>query len=146
MNWELLSTFYRKTTYKIFVSETKVIDLRIDTFTQDLNNLLIQSGHEAGCLLTAYNPRSIELPDVANITANKKLVEELKQRGLQFLPGEGIGDFDPSLSKQWQSEPSFFVFVLNRAEALALGEKYQQNAVVYCAKECAPELLRCLFD
>ncbi|ADI15007.1 DUF3293 domain-containing protein [Truepera radiovictrix] len=76
-------------------------------------------------LVTAYNPRSVALPDEENRQRNAALEEELQSRGLEYGPSSGA-----SRDGSWE-EPGFVVFDLTADEARALGRRYEQHAVVW---------------
>lgn len=60
----------------------------------------------------------------------------LTARGLQFMPGVGVGA-DP----KWQGEPSVLVLGLPLQHARALGTSYLQNAIVWCGEDAVPQLV-----
>ena len=71
-----------------------------------------------------------------NSELQKQLEEEIKFRGLTYIPGEGkhpVGD--------WPGESSFLIFDLSLESAKTLGKKFNQNAVVWCDKDAVPQLI-----
>jgi hypothetical protein len=43
---------------------------------------------------------------------------------------------------EWEAEESFFVLNINEQEAINLGIKFKQNAIVYGYVNCEPKLLK----
>jgi hypothetical protein len=52
------------------------------------------------------------------------------------IEGQGVGE-DPS----WAPELSLFIIGISKEEALFIGNKFEQNAIVYGVIDSAPELL-----
>lgn len=88
--------------------------------------------------LTAYNPCSRERPEAENQAAQRALEADLRARGLSFVPGEGKSPDSP-----WR-EASVLVLDLEREDAIALGRKYGQVAIVCGQGEGPAELVVCL--
>jgi hypothetical protein len=109
------------------------IDARIGEPAPELDALLAARGAACGTFITADNPRSKPRSATENATANRELATAL--RGWQTLPHEGR-----ALDEPW-SERGFFVLDLPRATALALAERFGQNAIVWCARGQPPELV-----
>lgn len=76
-------------------------------------------------LVTAYNPRSVALGVEENRRRNAALGEALRARGLEFAPSSGA-----SPDGAWE-EPGFVVFEVSLSEALDLGRRFEQHAVVW---------------
>jgi len=121
---ELLAA-YQATTYYVQLPDRKVA-IRIGEPTPELTPEMI--AHEVGswAFITACNPFSEELPAKENERRLDKLASELTERGLEFFPGEGIGD-----SGAWPCERSYLVLGLNLEEASALGREHGQYAIIF---------------
>ena len=84
-----------------------------------LPELLRKSGW---AILTAENPNGNQAPEQDNAAANARLIAELRQRGLKFLPVVGrYGGTD---------ENSFAIVGIPPQEAADLGRRYGQEAVL----------------
>jgi hypothetical protein len=110
--------------------------LRIGVASEPLAQLCRR--HRADCcaFVTACNPRSRLVGDEENAARQAELADELTRRGLAFFGGVGrhpAGD--------WPDEASFLVPGLPLAGAKELGERYDQNAVVWCGPDAVPQLV-----
>ena len=94
--------------------------------------------HDTRCsaFLTACNPFSVPLDDLANATRQAELAGELSGRGLKFLPG--IGQHP---SNEWPGEESFLAFGLELGAAKELALRFEQNAFVWCGVDAVPRLI-----
>lgn len=75
--------------------------------------------------ITAYNPYSEPRPDEVNQRAHRSLAAELERRGLTMWEAEGL---DPV--GDWPPEPGFVIAGLTPEAARALGNQFDQNAIV----------------
>jgi hypothetical protein len=74
-------------------------------------------------VITAHNPHGRVSPDEANAAAARLLEEDITRRGLEWWPAAGA---DPA----WEHvEQSVAIPGLSEADALALGAKYDQEAI-----------------
>jgi len=73
---------------------------------------------------------------VQNILRQAQLECDLLESGYEPYAGENVADSDV-----WADEESCFVPDISVAEALALGEKYGQNAIVCGSDDGVPELV-----
>lgn len=93
------------------------------------------AGVESSAFITAWNPYSRKCDDETNAKLQKKLTKELTALGLRFLPGVGRHP-----SGDW-AEPSFLVHGISLEAAKELGNRYEQNAIVWCGADAVPELV-----
>ena len=89
-----------------------------------IDAVLAGQGAASGVFITGWNPRSAPIERHLNDAAHQELENELRARGVQFLPHRGVGA-DPG----W-SEGGVFALDLAIAEALELALAFQQNAIV----------------
>ena len=87
--------------------------------------------------LTAFNPYSESVDQERNRRYQDQLEADVEQRW-RYLSGEGV---DPTGA--WPAEPSILVLGIERGDALALGRKYRQNAILVADQEGNTELLAC---
>jgi hypothetical protein len=117
---ELLEA-YKATCYEIINPK---IQIYIDIENEVLFNFLKENYISSWCFITAWNPYSKELSNDENIHLNNRLEKELKDYKIYAAQGQGTtGD--------WPPESSFFVVDISEGDAMALGKKYKQNAIVY---------------
>ena len=125
---------YRETEFRVFVGDMVV--LKISKKNEELVGLFKGHRSEACAFITAYNPLGELLSSEQNSDLQKQLEEEIKFRGLAYIAGEGkhpVGD--------WPGEPSYLVFDLSLEAAKTLGRKFNQNAIVWCDLDTAPQLI-----
>ncbi|MES2631845.1 MAG: DUF3293 domain-containing protein [Pseudomonadota bacterium] len=124
---------YLETHYHVF-SDAPFF-LKIGEPSAELLKLHEAQGLDCSAYVTAWNPFSRELEPDENNARNATLVAELQARGLAFVQGEGrhpISNY---------GEASFLIIGATRDEAKALGDRHQQNAVVWCGSDAVPELV-----
>jgi putative PIN family toxin of toxin-antitoxin system len=107
--------------------------LRIGEANATLERLLEAHGARSAAFVTAANPRGAQASAAQNDAAMASLAAALSWPA---LAGEGR---DPQ--GRWRAEPSLLVLGIARAEAEALGRRFAQNAIVYCERGGAPELV-----
>lgn len=90
----------------------------------------------SSAFLTAWNPYSRLTEDIENQQRQHELARELTKRGLTFLPSVGLHP-----SGKWRGEESFLVFGLNLQAAKALGQKMEQNAIIWSGSDGVPQLI-----
>ena len=96
-----------------------------------------EAQHVGSCVfITACNPWCQSLDAAANAQRQAILAAELQQRGLAFV--EGMGQHP---SGDWPGEASFLVWDLSLEAAKALGNKHQQNAIIWCGDDAVPQLI-----
>ena len=81
---------------------------------------------KSSALLSAYNPRSEPTNDYKNRAANRELQKEIASKW-PYYKAEGTG-----LGSTEKAEKSFLILGISRDEALYLGRKYEQHAIIYC--------------
>ena len=124
---------YRKAEYVAFADENVV--LRVGEPSAALDALMHAEGARTAAFVTAANPRGELRSAEENGVANAALQNFIAAAGYPHYWGEGR---DPLGS--W-SEPSFLVLGIYRANAEALGQLFEQNAIVFAELGRAPELV-----
>src|SRR5262249_5223727 len=94
--------------------------------------------HRATCaaFVSAANPHGLRRRLVENVIAFHSLKNALKKSQYIFFEGEGR---DPT--GEWRPEGSVLVLDIARADAAALGHRYEQNAIVFAERGQPPELM-----
>ena len=110
--------------------------LKIDVFNEHLVLIYREYSVNTACFITAYNPFGETVSQTDNSIAQQHLLKDIEASELPYF--KGIGS-DPS--GEWEGEPSFLALGISKKSAEALGIKYIQNAIVWCADDCTPELL-----
>lgn len=77
-------------------------------------------------ILTANNPMTEPLPKQYNDRLNEKLKAYLKTGNFVWFPVKG---------KYGSEEDSFIIYNINLQDALHIGEKFEQEAIVWCDNE-----------
>ena len=108
--------------------------IRVGERNAALDELIGRPG--SGAFLTAANPGSERLGEEDNRRRDAALREALERAGHSYLEGEGR---DPE--RDWPPEPSLLVPGIARAEAIELGRRFGQNALVWCEPGRPPELV-----
>ena len=124
---------YRNAEYAVF-ADVEVV-MRIGEQNPSVDALISTEGATTAAFITAANPRGDQRSDMENGVANAALQNFVAAAGYPHFWGEGR---DPQGS--W-SEPSFLVIGIYRANAEALGQLFEQNAIVFCEVGSAPELV-----
>ncbi|NSX16782.1 DUF3293 domain-containing protein [Cupriavidus taiwanensis] len=125
---------YRETHYR--VPGDMPMTLRIDQPSAALAALHRALGVECSAFITAANPFSQRCDDAANARRQQALAQDVVQMGWRAIDALGAHP-----SNGWPAEPSFLVPGLSLADARMLGEKYQQNAVVWSGEDAVPRLV-----
>ena len=110
--------------------------LRVGEPSGRLDAMLEAAGAATAAFLTAANPRSEPRGEAENASAFQTLESLLGQSQFRLHRGEGR---DPE--GRWAPEPSILVLGIYRANAMALGALFAQNAIVFVEKGQAPELV-----
>lgn len=126
---------YRETLFRV-ESPALAFNLIIEQVSDELNALHQQYNVTCSTFITACNPYSKELGDIANAERQLSLANELNNRSLQYL--HGIGNHP---SGDWPGEPSYLVLGISLEAAKMLGKQYEQNAIVWCGSDAVPQLI-----
>ena len=126
---------YRATDYRLG-HPAQDIALAPGLRSDGLCELFSAKSVECGAFLTAYNPRGNQKSDTENEQAHAQLAADLAERGLVSIEGSGS---EPG--SDWPAEKSYFAFGLSRDEAIAFGQKFEQDAIVWVGKTAVPELV-----
>ncbi|GAB2909494.1 DUF3293 domain-containing protein [Paralcaligenes ginsengisoli] len=125
---------YRETDY--IVSGASGFTLRVGVANPALSALFERHGVRCAAFITAFNPLSRITPEPENRRRQRELQDWLDRSAYTCMQGVGRHP-----SNSWPGEPSFLVLGIDRADARALGEKFRQNAIVWCGGDAMPQLL-----
>ena len=115
---------YNNTAYKVFEPS---LCIKIGEHNPALDWLLGKCHAKEYAYLTAFNPLSEKLEHAENNQRHLQLKHDLKP--YQCFEGEACGE-DPA----WPCDRSFLVLGISKENAMALGNRYGQNAIVYGLK------------
>lgn len=128
---------YLNTDYQIHLSPTQILHLRAEQLNPPLDEYLTE--HNTWAYITAWNPDSQPLTTEENVQRNQQLEQALQAQNFTYYHGEGVPD-----NGDWTPEASFWILGINRKEAIALGKKWKQRAIVWGRRKGVAELLPCL--
>jgi hypothetical protein len=126
---------YRRTDY---VVARPRIRLRIGARSARLARLLERRCLHSWAFVTAWNPGSFPHPRAANRARDRELRRVLQRRGLTALRATAR----PRLAG-WMNEAGWLVLGIARGEALALGRRFGQVAVVSGTRGRRARLVLC---
>ncbi len=126
---------YLNTTY---VTEKPALSIKIGENNMPMNVFLFDNNSFVWAFVSASNPYSSILPEDENALRHKDLMEEVKAMKFRYCEGIGI----PS-DESWKAEKSLLILDITKKEAIELGKKYNQNAIVVGRINQAPELIFC---
>jgi hypothetical protein len=126
---------YEQAVYCVYTEATE-LELQIGLQHPALDALLASHKVSAAAFITACNPASAVLSDADNDVRHARLVADVQASGLSYLHGEGR---DPA--GQWQPEQSLLILGIKQTAAAELAARYGQNACVFLASGCAPQLV-----
>ena len=122
---------YKNTKYKVFELD---LVIEIDKINDNLNQLLKKYSSTEWAFITAFNPYSKVLTQDENIERHNGLKE--LTNGYIIFEGHGVGE-DPT----WEPELSLLIIGITKEDAILIGNRFEQNAIVIGKVNSAPELL-----
>ena len=125
---------YRNTDYKVQGHDPFI--LKIGQPSEPLLRLYKRHQCDCAAFITACNPFSQKLDPSVNAQRHLDLKADLTSRSLIFIEGVGIGK-DPD----WLGEASWLIFGLALEASRVLGNKFNQNAIVWCDQDAKPQLV-----
>ena len=126
---------YINTTYS---TEKPELSIKIGEVNRPLNIFLFDNNSYSWAFVSASNPYSTVISEEENEFRHNDLMENVKSMNLRFCEGLGIpGD------KDWKAEKSLLILDISRKDAIELGKKHNQNAIVFGMLNQAPELVFC---
>lgn len=132
-----LAEAYESTTFTA-ATELGRIEIRTGATPDLLSTLMAKHECTAWAYITACNPASVELTPSENDQRQAQLRDELAAGGYRIYDGEGIGD-----NPAWAPESSFLALGISCQDAVALGRKFGQNAIVVGSTSDVAKLVWC---
>jgi Protein of unknown function (DUF3293) len=112
--------------------------IRVSETNAGLDRPLVSSGLREWAYVTACNPGSVMLSDIQNRECQAQLEAEIARRNLVAFVGEGIGG-----DGRWPPERSLLVLGIGQTDAICLGRKVEQMAIVVGVAGEAARLVPC---
>ncbi|MFN5518254.1 MAG: DUF3293 domain-containing protein [Bacteroidota bacterium] len=131
MKMDALIQAYTSTRFTVYEPKLTIL---IGQSNKDLDDLLMTYGVNEWAYITAWNPYSKPTNPDRNDERHKDLLAELTDYPL--FAGEGVGT-DP----EWEPEKSVLVLGISRQQAVSIGNKYEQNAIVFGVLNTKAELV-----
>lgn len=76
--------------------------------------------------ITAWNPCSQPLPEEENRRRQRMLEDALREGKWRYFPGAGVPE-----DNSWQAEESFLIAGISLEDALELGKRFEQHAILW---------------
>ncbi len=124
---------YLRTSYAIMLTDFPPI--RVGEVNPVVEKWLDEQNCTTYAFITAWNPGSVLLSYDENMDRLDQLDDELKEICPRVYWGTGFGD-----SGEWEGEVSCWALDISAEDAVRLGRKYGQNAIVWWEKGGLPEL------
>jgi hypothetical protein len=109
--------------------------LRTGAHSRELQQLHKSHGVVSSAYLTAWNPLGVIVPPETNARNQEALRRDLAELRVLILSGEGR---DP---ESGCAEQSVLAIGLSRGQAVALGNRYRQLAVMFAGQDAIPRLV-----
>lgn len=111
---------YNSTSYNVFKPKLSII---LGKNNPKVDMLLEKYKCTEWAYITAHNPNSKVFSDQENIDRHKHLKKDLSN--YSTFAGEGVG-----MDSTWTPERSFLILGISEMEAIKLGRKFEQKAIV----------------
>lgn len=119
-----------------FTFEEKIIEFKVGVESKGLMDFYNRTKSNCFAFITAFNPHGVLTSLNDNLNMQKGLMQEVSSMGYSFLEGYG-GD----AAGEWPKEDSICILGLSFDSACNLGNKFLQNAIVYCEKDAIPKVV-----
>jgi hypothetical protein len=117
------------------------IAIRVGQLCSALDALLLTHEARSWAYLTAFNPRGSRLSMDENRRRMERLTADVEKAGHTYFRGQGVPD-----RHDWQPEESLLVLGITEDDAVALGGRYEQHAIVAGEMGEPARLLWCDFS
>ena len=126
---------YEATDYRLGHTDQDIV-LNIRKRSKRLATLFAVNGVNCGAFLTAYNPKGTIQSDSANAQGHAELASKLQELGVQTIEGSGSEE-----GTEWPAEKSYFALGLSLEHAKAIGNEFEQDAMVWVGANAVPQLI-----
>ncbi|NJL52730.1 MAG: DUF3293 domain-containing protein [Hydrococcus sp. SU_1_0] len=121
----ILKTAYEQAIYEVYYGQA-TIQIKIGESCPALDSLITEDNRPSWALITASNPYSQLLSELENQQRHQRLLQHLTELQLPLFPAVGKDQ-----AGVWIPEPGFLISGIERVEAIAIGRKFEQNAIVF---------------
>lgn len=118
-----LHSAYQRTRYEV---REPHFSIREGALHPELDRWLMDLGYAEWAFITAWNPGSRPLPRLKNEKRQSDLARRVQEGGWISFPAAGIPEVDG-----WEAEESLFIAGIPLEDAIRLGRKYGQNAILW---------------
>jgi hypothetical protein len=129
-----LKRAYEQAIYEVYYGQ-ETLKIYIGKRCPPIDDLIVRGNLSTWALITAANPYSQPLSELENQQRHHQLIKHLEKLKLSWLPALG-----KDLKEIWTPEQSLLIFGIERSLAIAIGRKFEQNAIVYGKLNHAAEL------
>ena len=126
---------YLATDYRLGHTNQDVV-LTIGKYSERLAAFFVGSAVTCGAFLTAYNPQGSIQSGAANAQGHAELASKLQKLGLEAIEGSGSEE-----GTEWPAEKSYFALGLALEPAKAIGNHFDQDAIVWVGPDAVPQLI-----
>ena len=112
------------------------IRIRVGEINPELDALLDEHHVASWAYVTAYNPGSVRQASEENERRQQGLQAEVVARRVEFFEGEGVPD-----DASWLPERSVLILGIDESEAIELGARWGQVAIVAGVRGRPPRLV-----
>jgi hypothetical protein len=120
-----LKMAYEQAIYEVYYGQA-TIQIKIGESCPVLDSLIAEGDRSSWALITAFNPYSQLLSELENQQRHQRLTQQLTELQLPLFPAVGKDQ-----AGVWIPEPGLLILGIERVEAIAIGRKFEQNAIVY---------------
>jgi hypothetical protein len=120
-----LKIAYEQAIYEVCYGK-ETLEIYIGKCCPPLDYLIAQSDSPTWALITASNPYSCPLSELENQQRHHQLIEHLQELQLPWL--QALGKDRTGI---WTPEQSLLILGIERSQAIAIGRKFEQNAIVF---------------
>lgn len=131
-----LSEIYSQAEYRILAQPS--FSVAIGCVSIPLHTLHKQCKVSCSAIITACNPLGQKVPKAQNKRAQQALRKDLLAVGFETIDTEGR---DPNAN--WPVEPGYLIMDCSESQAVVIGIKFHQNAVVVIGENSVPTLVWC---
>ena len=102
------------------------LNIEVGAVSRPLDVFLMDNNAYNWAFVSAWNPQSVLLGHLENEGRHQALMQNLIEARYTFC--EGYGE---SNDGSWPAEKSLLILDIPRIDAMRLGRRYQQNAILY---------------
>jgi hypothetical protein len=124
---------------KYVIESDPIIELRVGSISQTLNNLMNVLGVKLMAFITPENPYSESLGVEKNEERHINFLTDLADLSIDkslIINGYGVDD-----EEIWPREKSYLIPFENEDDAASISKKYGQNAHLICMYDCEVKLV-----